>query len=94
MDLKKYIWKFVNANKSFIIFLVNVQLTYHITLIYCELWQFPLLYLDGVDQWHNGIHIAYCITSQCWQKDLTPWMHTLNEHQGFNTSLLPCPSKA
>jgi hypothetical protein len=31
------------------------------------------------DQWHNGIHVAYCITSQCQQKDLTPWMHALNE---------------
>jgi hypothetical protein len=31
------------------------------------------------DQWHNGIPIAYCITSQCRQEDLTPWMHALNE---------------
>jgi hypothetical protein len=32
------------------------------------------------DQWHNGILAAYCITSQCRQEDLTPWMHTLNEN--------------
>jgi len=32
------------------------------------------------DQWHNDIHIAYCITSQYQQEDLTPWMHVLNEN--------------
>jgi hypothetical protein len=31
------------------------------------------------DQWHNGILVAYCITSQYQQEDLTPWMHVLNE---------------
>jgi hypothetical protein len=31
------------------------------------------------DQWHNGIPIAYYITSRCRQEDLTPWMHFLNE---------------
>jgi hypothetical protein len=31
------------------------------------------------DQWHNDIHVAYYITSQCQQEDLTPWTHTLNK---------------
>jgi hypothetical protein len=28
-------------------------------------------------QWHS---YTYCITSKCWQEDLTPWMHALNEN--------------
>jgi hypothetical protein len=32
------------------------------------------------DQWHNGILVAYCITSQCRKEDLTPWMHALDEN--------------
>jgi hypothetical protein len=42
---------------------VNVQLIFHITsLIYRELWQFPLYTMMVFDQWHNGIPITYHIT--------------------------------
>jgi hypothetical protein len=42
---------------------VNVQLTYDITLIYCELWQFPLYTMMVFNQWFNGIpiHIVSCM---------------------------------
>jgi hypothetical protein len=59
---------------------VNVQLTYDITSVYCELWQFPIYTTMVFNQWFNDIPITYCITLQCWQEDLTPWMHALNEN--------------
>ena len=30
------------------------------------------------DEWHNGIPVAFILTSRCAEKDLTPWMTALN----------------
>jgi hypothetical protein len=31
------------------------------------------------DEWCNGVHVAYVITSNAKQKDLDPWMNALND---------------
>ena len=41
--------------------------------------QFPLYTLMVFDEWHNGIPIAFILTSRCTEADLTPWMAALNE---------------
>jgi hypothetical protein len=30
------------------------------------------------DEWHNGVPVAFILTSRCAEKDLTPWMKALN----------------
>lgn len=30
------------------------------------------------DEWHNGVPVAFILTSRCAEKDLTPWMNALN----------------
>ena len=41
--------------------------------------QFPLYTLMVFDEWHNGIPVAFILTSRCAEADLTPWMAALNE---------------
>jgi len=41
--------------------------------------QFPLYTLMVFDEWHNGVPVAFVLTSRCAQLDLTPWMKALNE---------------
>ena len=31
------------------------------------------------DEWHNGVPVAFILTSRCAEKDLTPWMKALND---------------
>jgi hypothetical protein len=31
------------------------------------------------DEWHNGVHVAYIITSSYKTHDLPPWMDALNK---------------
>ncbi len=31
------------------------------------------------DEWCNGVHVVYVITSNAKQKDLTPWMNAWND---------------
>jgi hypothetical protein len=31
------------------------------------------------DEWLNGVHVVYIITSSAKQKDLAPWMNALND---------------
>ena len=30
------------------------------------------------DEWHNGVPVAFILTSQCAKVNLTPWMKDLN----------------
>lgn len=41
--------------------------------------QFPLYTLMVFDEWHQGIPVAFILTSRCAEDDLTPWMRALKE---------------
>jgi hypothetical protein len=32
------------------------------------------------DEWFNGVHVAYVITSNAKQKNLDPWMNALDDN--------------
>lgn len=40
--------------------------------------QFPLYTLMVFDESHQGITVAWILTSRCAEADLTPWMKSLN----------------
>ncbi|KAG0618725.1 hypothetical protein M758_4G088100 [Ceratodon purpureus] len=41
--------------------------------------KFPLYTLMVFDEWHNGVPVAFVLTSKCAEVNLTPWMRALNE---------------
>ena len=41
--------------------------------------QFLLYTLMVFDEWHNGVAVAFILTSRCAQPNLTPWMKALDE---------------
>lgn len=49
------------------------------TVLIVPFSQFPLYTLMVFDEWHNGIPVAFILTSRCAEADLTPWMAALNE---------------
>lgn len=50
----------------------------HKLFTFVMLVQFPLYTLMVFDEWHQGIPVAWVLTSRCAEPDLTPWMGSLN----------------
>ena len=65
------------SNAVYLIFCIAKFATLHSSILH-EV-QYPLYTIMCFDEWHNGIPVAYIITSKCAEDDLVPWMTKLRD---------------
>ena len=56
---------------------VEVYYTLNVFVLYAQT-QFPLYTLMVFNEWHNGVPVAFILTSKCAEVNLTLWMKALN----------------